>query len=61
MKRLRNHQSGEYAGMSYQQASQKALEVVKVAAETGQTIEAAMHLNELAGIMLMRVATGRAA
>jgi hypothetical protein len=42
---------GQYAGLSYQQASQKALHICAVAAQTGQTWLAAEHLNELVGIM----------
>jgi hypothetical protein len=40
-----------YRGLSYEAASRKALDVCAIAVESGQTIIAAQHLNELSAIM----------
>lgn len=45
------HLPGEYAGFTYEDASRRALNIVKRAAKYGQTVVAADHLAELAAIM----------
>lgn len=41
-----------YAGYGYEAASRAAVEVCKLAVDTGQTINASLHLDALRNIML---------
>lgn len=43
----------QYAGMSYEQASRRAVEICRIAAETGQTINASFHLEECRKVMAL--------
>ena len=54
MKRLPPYHTGMYAGLNYRDASLKATEVCRIAADSGQTILAIDHLIELAAIMQLR-------
>lgn len=42
---------GDYAGLSYEDASRRAQAICAAAAETGQTMNAALYLAEFAKIM----------
>lgn len=48
--------SGLYNGMSYSQASRVAQAICKLAGETGQTMNAALHLKVLRDVMLNHLA-----
>ena len=45
----------QYVGMTYDQAQQRAKEICSIAADTGQTVMAYYHLQQLVGIMTVAV------
>jgi len=54
-KTLERPMPGQYTGLNYEQAADRAREVCRIAAETGQTMLAYQHLRDLCSIMAAAV------
>lgn len=45
---------GQYNGLSYEQASRRAEALCRIAAKTGQTVNASLHLKACVSVMAAR-------